>query len=167
MKKSKSNSLYKFLFLLFAFALSLGLTQNNNLNSPVIKHGNIYYLANTLIVKLREPAPSRNQQTAGMLKLPEFTSQLNSAFGKYKFYSTQSAFNEKSTGTNFGLNRICIVKYDDNADPAVVASKIKNLSNVEWAEPRYLRKLAGVPKNTASFTPNDPYYSQQYNLAKI
>ncbi len=167
MKKSKSNSLYKFLFLLFALALSLGLTQNNNLNSQVIKHGNIYYLANTLVVKLRQPAPSGNQQTAGMLKLPEFTSQLNSAFSKYKFYSTQSAFSEKSTGTNFGLNRICIVKYDDNADPAVVASKIKKLSNVEWAEPRYLRKLAGVPKNTASFTPNDPYYSQQYNLAII
>lgn len=167
MKKSKRYRFHKFLFLLFAFALSLGLTQNSNLNSQVIKHGNIYYLSNTLIVKLREPAPSGSQQTTGMHKLPEFASQLNSAFGKYKFYSTQSAFSEKSTGTKFGLNRIYIVKYDDNADPAAVASKIKKLSNVEWAEPQYIRKLAAVPKNTSSFTPNDPYYYQQYNLAKI
>ncbi len=167
MKKSKRYSFYKFLFLLFALALSLGVTQNNNLNSQVIRHGNIYYLANTLVVKLREPAPSGNQQPTGMLKLPDFTSQLNSAFGKYKFYSTQAAFRGKNTGTDYGLNRICIVKYDNNSDPAVVASKIKKLSNVEWAEPNYLRKLAGIPKNTASFSPNDPYYSQQYNLAII
>ncbi|MHB1685941.1 MAG: S8 family serine peptidase [Ignavibacteriaceae bacterium] len=166
MKKIKKSSLYKTLFLLVTFLFSLGLTQKNNPRGLVIQHGNIYYLANTVVVKFRASIPPGKDQSAGMFKQPDFTSQLNAALGKYKFYSTQSIFGEKSSGANIGMNRIYTVKYDDNADPAVVASKIKHLNGVEWAEPKFLRKPAVIPKNI-SITPNDQYYSQQYNLAKI
>ncbi len=164
MFKINKNHIYKFIFLFLTFLLSLGMTQNNNSNAKIIHHGNIYYLSNTIIVKLKNSYGS-NQSTL-MLKRPDFTSQLNSAFGKYKFYSTQSEFGLESAGSKFGLDRIYSVKYGDNSDPLIVAAKIENLSNVEWAEPRYLRKPSIIPQHI-SLTPNDSLFSSQYNLALI
>jgi len=158
MKKLNKKNFYKIFSFLFVLIISLGMTQKNN-NTLVIKHGNVYYLANTLIVKFKD-------QPLGMLKRPDYTSELNTAFKKYKFYSTQSVFGEKSNGTNTGLNRIYSIKYDDNTDPVTVAAKVESMNNVEWAEPRFLRKPAYIPTSVKS-TPNDSLFSQQYNLALI
>ena len=68
-------------------------------------------------------------------------------------------FGTSSAETKIGLDRIMYVKFDDNADPLYVAEKIKKMGNIEWAEPKYVRRL--------TFIPNDPGFSQQYNLSII
>ncbi len=158
MKKLNSKSFYKIFSVFVMIIISLGMTQKKS-GGVVIKHGNVYYLSNTLIVKFKG-------QPLGMLKRPDYTSELNNAFKKYKFYSTQSVFGEKSNGTNIGLNRIYSIKYDDNTDPVTVAAKVESMNDVEWAEPRFLRKPAYIPVSVNS-TPDDSLFSQQYNLALI
>ncbi len=134
--------------------LFLGAGFTNQPGSQFIIHnGNLYYLANTLVIKLK------NEQAAGMLKAQSVTAQLNKAFAQFKFTSAKTAFGSSPAEVKFGLNRIMIVRYGSNEDPLYAASKLKELSYIEWAEPQYVRRLAVVP--------NDPGLSSEYNLALI
>ena len=119
----------------------------------VITKGNLIYLANTVVIKLK------NVPISGLSKAANVTAQLNSEFKQFKFTSSRTVFSNQPGASSFGLNRIMFVKYSSNADPQIVANKIKKLSNIEWAEPKYVRSIA--------FTPNDSSYSSQYNLSLI
>ncbi len=133
--------------------LSLGFNSNSSSNTNVIHKGNLIYLANTVVIKLK------NTPVVGLLKAQNVTAQLNSEFKQFKFTSSKAIFGNQSNASAFGLDRIMFVKYSSNADPQIVANKIKKLSSIEWAEPKYIRKV--------TFTPNDFYYSSQYGLALI
>ncbi|MCL5031472.1 MAG: S8 family peptidase [Bacteroidetes bacterium] len=154
----KKSELF-FLIISVMIFFSLGFKSQSGLPSGqtgaqfVIHNGNLFYLANTLVVKLK------NQQINGLLKAQNLTAQLNQNFGQFKFTSAKEMFGTSTSETAFGLNRIMLVKYNSGDDPLYVSSKIKELSNVEWAEPKYVRRI--------TFVPSDQYYSQQYNLAII
>ncbi len=133
-------------------ALNLGFNSNSSSNTKVIHKGNLYYLEHTVVIKLKSSSVS------GLSKVQNITARLNSEFKQFKFTSSKEVFGNQSNSA-FGLNRIMFVKYSGNADPRIVANKIKKLSSIEWAEPKFVRKV--------TFTPNDSYYPLQYGLALI
>ncbi len=143
--------------LFFSFGFNSQSTSNKTgrqtRSQLIIQNGDLYYLANTIVVKFKL------QQTGGLLKAQNLTSLLNQNFGQFRFSSTKELFGTNSTGTAFGLNRIMVVNYSSDDDPLYVASKIKKLNSVEWAEPKFVRRVA--------FDPNDPGYLNQYNLAIV
>ena len=121
--------------------------------SGIIKKGNTLYLAHTLVIQLN------NAPAGALLKAQNITAQLNKTFGKFNFNSAKTIFDSSPAEVKFGLNRIMLVRYSSNEDPLYIASKLKGLSYIEWAEPQYVRRVAVVP--------NDPSLSAEYNLALI
>ena len=151
----KIFSLRIFLNILIASILSSPLSLfagNSNANS-IIHKGSLYYLSNTLVIKLKS-APAGN-----MLKAQDITVQLNKAFSQFNFISSKTIFGSSPAEVKFGLNRIMLVRYSSNEDPLYAAAKLKNLNYIEWVEPQYVRRVAVVP--------NDPGLSSEYNLALI
>jgi subtilisin family serine protease len=120
-------------------------------DSPFVIHrGNLYYLAHTVVIKLK------NQTATGLPKAQNLTARLNNNLGKFKFSSAKEMFGTSSLEISRGLNRIIQVKYDGQYDPFYVASKIRETNrDIEWAEPKYVRNLAFIPNDTA-------YYKQYY-----
>jgi serine protease len=69
---------------------------------------------------------------------------------------------EKSNVSQSRLNsleRICLIKYTAEIDPQVLAGKLNNLPELEYAE--------AVPINELTSEPNDTLYKEQYYLDKI
>jgi len=133
--------------------ISLGLSSQPG-SQTVIHKGNLYYLAHTVVIKLK------NQSSGGLSKAQNLTAQLNVKLSRFKFSSSKEMFGTTSLEVTKGLNRIVMIKYDAQDDPYYVASKIKETnSNIEWVEPKYVRRLTSIP--------NDPSLSSQYNLALI
>ncbi len=151
----KNSFTIKLLLPVFLMISSLSFGSNNSIgsNTGVIHKGYLYYLSNTVVIKLK------SVPVGGLLKTQNVTAQLNSEFKQFKFTSSYSVFGNQSNTTAFGLNKIMFVKYSSNADPQVVAGKIKKMSNIEWAEPKYVRRV--------TFTPNDPFFNTQYSLNLI
>lgn len=122
--------------------------------NEIIKKGNTYFLANTVIVKVKPGYVSN----AGLIK--EYLS------GNIKGIQIREAakyFKESSISLNKGeenLNRIFSITIDGAGDPIKIAQKISQLKNIEWAEPKYVRTVVGN-------LPDDPQYSQQINLYRI
>ena len=149
--KAKHYFLPLFLIPLLLFSLGFG----NQTDSQLIIHrGNLYYLAHTVVVKLK------SQSVGGLSKVQSLPAQLNLKLGRFKFSSSKQMFGTSSLEVSKGLNRITMVKYDSQDDPFEVAAKIKETnSDIEWAEPKYVRRLASIP--------NDPNLPLQYNLRLI
>ena len=61
---------------------------------------------------------------------------------------------------NTPLERIAIIEYYSDANPSVLASKLRSLSFCEYVEPFYERRLVSV-------VPNDSLFSSQYALSMI
>jgi len=118
----------------------------------IIANGNLLYLSNTVIVKLKNP------QDGLLLKVQNLESALNQNFPQFKFSSVKQIFKSQNSTSSSKLDNIMILKYGSSDDPQIVASKIKQLSNIEWAEPKYVRKII--------LTPNDPSFGNQYYLNK-
>lgn len=70
----------------------------------------------------------------------------------------KSLFPEKLS-ENSNLSKIILIEYEADLNPFYLSAKLKNSSEVEWAEPKFVYEL--------DFVPNDPSYSSQYALAKI
>ncbi len=150
-----NNQISKILLVILIPFCIYGFNSANNSKGLIVKHGNVAYMANTVVVKLK-PQFYKGRSTASTL-----TTQFNTAFSAYNFSSAQQIFETTLTSDAVGLKRIMEIKYTASEDPAIVASKLKKLSNVEWAEPKFLR----LP----CFVPNDSSYnsSRQWNLFKI
>ncbi len=74
------------------------------------------------------------------------------------------AFSESSSVLRKGTSRlsnIYLIKYLSDDDPRELSHKIKKLKGIEWAEPKYVRKV--------TYQPNDPFYNsgQQMHLGRI
>lgn len=123
-------------------------------SQAIIHRGNLYYLAHTVVVKLK------NQSTGGLSKTQNLAAQLNNKLGKFKFSSAKALFGTGTSAEAAKLNNIMLVKFDAQDDPVSVANKIKEASgDIEWAEPKYVRKIVS--------TVNDPSRSSQYYLDLI
>ena len=140
------------LFLTFSI-LSFGYNTSNN-HPSVIKHGNKLYLANTIVVKLK------NETAYNSIKGLDKATQLNKKFGDFNFTQARALFKNNQT-SKLGLGNIVVLTYTDKKDPALVAAKLSKLNDVEWAEPKYIRRLAYVPDDTSYNS------SRQWNLFKI
>jgi serine protease len=120
----------------------------------IIRRGNAEYVSNLLIVKVKNSysgdAPS-----------------LGKVLGKYSAAETVQLFPPRSSAIlNKGesaLSRIYSVRFLKGGDPVDLAKKISKLSQIEWAEPKYVHRV--------TYTPNDSIYilkpQQQLNLARI
>jgi subtilisin family serine protease len=123
-------------------------------SQAIIHRGNLYYLAHTVVVKLK------NQSTGGLSKAQNVTAQLNNKLSKFKFSSAKALFGTGTSAEAAKLNNIMLVKFDAQDDPLSVAKKIKETSSdIEWAEPKYVRKIVS--------TVNDPSRNSQYYLDLI
>ena len=121
-------------------------------NVKVIENGNICYLSNKVVIKLKT-APSSGLRKS--VTLPNLLMNQLTRFGMLKATKTFS----DNGKTNNSLGNIVTVYYSSNIDPAVAAAKISKMAGVLWAEPKYVRKI--------NFQPDDPSYSLQWNLPQI
>jgi subtilisin family serine protease len=119
----------------------------------VITAGNQKYLANTVVVKLKE-TPYTN--TDGSVQISD---DMKNILDRFEYESVFSLFPNKQDDNGFGLNRVVMIKYNSNSDPFFVSSKLKGSPDVEWAEPKFVYEH--------SYVPNDPSYGSQWNLSKI
>ncbi len=116
----------------------------------VIQKGNIYYLSNTVVVKLKETAVNNAQA-------------LKRSLAKYPVREAVQMYPQNGTlkkGEAL-LSRTYLVQVDSKEDPAGLAKKISKQSNIEWAEPKYVYRL--------TYSPNDSLYvlKQQQYLKRV
>lgn len=122
--------------------------------NEIIKKGNTYVLSNTVIIKVK-PEYSSN---AGLIE-----KYLRENIKGIQIREASKYFKETSVSLNKGeenLNRILSITFEGTDDPTKISQKISQLKNIEWAEPKYVRKVVGN-------LPDDPQYSQQINLYRI
>ncbi len=126
-------------------------------NTPQVVHnGKLLYFAHTVIVKYKSP-PGQ-----GLSKLSNIENKISRLLNAYKVESVVKTFPvENNDAQKIGLNRIMTVVYSKDLDPLYAASKMKKIPGIEWAEPRYIRRI--------DFVPNDPSYdsTDQWNLYQI
>ena len=141
-----------FYFVFIAFA-NLSLFAQPLVFEKVIQKNEQYYLSNTIIIKLKEKPAFNNSNE---LLLADKLQQTLSNFG---LVSSKGMFTSGRAEKDTELEKILMVKYSSDTDPQILASKIKNFKQVEWAEPKFVYSI--------EFVPNDPFYSSQYALTKI
>lgn len=67
-----------------------------------------------------------------------------------------------------GMSQLYTVSFSDNQDPVAVAATLNEDPNVEFAEPDYIAGIAGRPSYApVAYQPNDPYFSNQWNLQAV
>ena len=124
-------------------------------NEKVLKKGNTYYLSNTVVVKMKSGA---------IINALEIPTSFNPKLKGVKIFSAHKTFAVTTASLNKGsesLNRIYSLSIDDTVDPFVASQKISKLKDVEWAEPKFIRRVID--------SPNDPRYTDgdQINLSSI
>ena len=130
---------------------SVNLYAGNNIE--IITNGNVKYLSNTVIIKLKETPLAKLNGSV------ELSTGLTDLLNHFNLESVKSLGPAKNSGESSGLDRIIMARYSSDTDPYFVSSKLKNLPDVEWAEPKFVYEL--------DYTPNDPSLGTQWNLAKI
>lgn len=148
----KSYSSSRRIFLLICAILVSCIPESSLAQSiQVIEKEGAAYLANTVVVKLKDTIPVTGKKVSAV-------ESLSSIFESYGMMSAGQLF-PFVTKTGSSLNRIHIIHYANDSDPFVVASDIREWDEVEWAEPRILR--------SPDYVPSDTYLPQQYALEKI
>ncbi len=141
----------KFLIL----AACLFITAQLLAQTGVIKGKNDLYLANTVVIKLKQ-APTADFN--GNALLP---AGVKSSMAPYSVTSSVQEFPPQANRLfkeSGGLERIVSLHYTSGEDPLVISKKLARLKDVEWAEPKYIRKV--------TYDVNDPMFDPltQYNL---
>jgi serine protease len=145
------NQFYKTIYF-FSVICVFFLQQLYGQNLRVIENGNICYLSNKVVIKLKA-APSSGLRKS--VTLPNLLLNKLTQFGMLKASITFS----DNGSTDNSLSNIVTVDYSSGIDPVIAAAKISKMAGVLWAEPKYVRKIYYVP--------NDPSYSLQWNLQKV
>jgi len=121
----------------------------------IIQKGNKIYLSNMLVIKLKQAVTESvvNTKIFRELKAKRFERVFEEEHGVL--------FKGESP-----LQNIYVLDYSSNEDPAIAAKKVKQINNIEWAEPKYVRQ--------AVYEPNDPKFlsdkadtNLQTNLKRI
>jgi len=141
------HSLVTMVFLIISYT---SLAQNHE---RVIQKNDRYYLSNTIIIKLKNKPLLKSNNTVLL------NDKLLKSLGSAGLISSSGLFASTGTKQESELDKISVVKYSSGIDPLILASKISELEDVEWAEPKFVYPV--------EFVPNDPFYSLQYALKKI
>ncbi|MDR3667909.1 MAG: S8 family peptidase, partial [Ignavibacteriaceae bacterium] len=149
MKSPAVNNYTKWILLLVLPILAFNFNSKKN---QILSSNNSLYLSHIVVIKLKDKPPA-NSATNILL-----SSNLSKALNEFSLSSTKSFLMNNNTGTS--LDRIIIVKYNSNQDPLFVANQLRSLKEVEWAEPKFVYRVA-------DFTPNDPSYPSQYSLPLV
>jgi subtilisin family serine protease len=115
-------------------------------------HDNVYYLSNTIVVKLKDAYADVNAFKRETEKK------------SIKIDGISKAFPQGAKVLRKGADRfesIYILKTGGNKDPYEVSAKLNKMKEVEWAEPKLIRRVAIIP--------NDSLLSagRQYNIGMI
>ncbi len=137
-------TIYKNLIIIF-FTLSILLHSQTN----IIHKGNNYYFGDRIIVKYKNNFQLKKMSFSIAQQLG--ITEIKNTFKIQKQFSTEAK----------ELKKIFTVKYELPLDPLYVIKKMKELPEIEWAEPYYLYQT--------TLTVNDPKYidSTQTNLLQI
>lgn len=117
------------------------------LQRKVIDNGEISYLSNEIILKLKTN-PGLNSSV-----IPE------NLLSTLKQYSVTGIKQPLQNSKESKLANIYSVLFSYPVDPLLLSSKLKNHPDIEWIEPRYVYEV--------SYIPNDPSFSNQWALQKI
>ncbi len=120
-------------------------------NTNIIEKNRLKYFSDIVVVKFKTEQSALNKAvTSGTL------SKQFSNFGVSKIVKH---FKPKASSVKNSINLIYRLKLSSPFDPLYVSAKLAKFSEIEWAEPLYLREVV--------FTPNDPKLSSQYGLTKV
>lgn len=132
--------------LLFIVLLSSAAFSGNYQTGKSLSRGNVHYLPGMVVVKIKT-SPGLNKSSA--------ISALSKKLSAYGIKNISNTFQDRSGA----LGDIVTIEYSTPLDPMEMAEIVKRTGNVLWAEPHFAYKT--------NYIPNDPSYSQQWNLSKI
>jgi serine protease len=144
---------YLLLLILYIYSPSLSFASNV---PRIIHNGKLIYLSNIVLIKYK------NSSGLQLNKLSNIESKLNILLKAYNIRSLKKTFStENNEARKIGLDRIMTIEYSKDIDPLYASVKMRKLPEIEWAEPKYLRRI--------DFVPNDPSYNStlQWNLSQI
>jgi serine protease len=148
-KQFYKGFLLKKIFLFFFVFATAVFSQNQ-----ILKKGNTYYLSNTVIVKIKSDVLQSGEV------LPEL---LNKNLKKCGIREAKPVLGTNAISLKKGeesLSKIYTLTIDNQSDPVEAAHKISKLSQIEWAEPKYVRTVDDNPVN-------DSLYIYQNGLGRI
>lgn len=134
---------------------SIVCSQNN-----IVKKGNSYILENTVVVKVKQGNDSSPQSVVKAIS--ENLKGIKITKADRIFAGIENVLN-KGEGS---LNRIIILELENNIEPVATAKKISLLKNIEWAEPKYVRKISIDLPNDSLYTFNQQAYLDRINAAE-
>lgn len=120
-------------------------------NTNVIEKNGLKYFSDVIVVKFK------SQQS--ILNKVAQSKSLTNQFANFGVSEIVKHFNSKDNSKESTINQIYHLKISSPFDPIYVSSKMAKHSEIEWAEPLYLREVV--------HTPNDPSLSNQYGLTKV
>ena len=132
------NKIYLLSIIIFLF-FSSAFPQNE-----IIKKGDIFYLSNTIIVKVKESTIHNGEELRKAISSKTQT----------RVISAEKIFNENLSTLNkgeAGLSGIYILKVDGIGDPDETSKRISKIKDIEWAEPKYIH-------TPTTNNPNDSLY---------
>ena len=133
-------------YLLFFFIASSILASTN-----IIERNGLKYFSDVLIVKINYPQSVSSINT--------MSKSLSKQFTKFGVSEMVNHFSPMDKSVGKSLTNIFRLQLSSPYDPIYIASKLVKNSEIEWAEPLYLREI--------THTPNDPKFSSQYGLKKV
>jgi hypothetical protein len=134
----------KYLLLVF---ISSSLFASTN----IIEENGLKYFSDVVIIKLKSKNTGLSKST--------ITKTLSKQFSSFGVSEITKHFNPKDKSDETEINRIYKIKISSPFNPTYVSSKLTKLSEIEWAEPLYLREIVS--------TPNDSLFTSQYALKNI
>lgn len=142
-------------FTIIAAVFFYGFKQENDDQIRIISNGDLLYSSNEIIVKFKNEINDKSNY-------PNLISSFLKIFNVTNVKSIEPIFTDRANSllkSSFGLTRIYSIKFSGNIDPLILAKKITQLENIEYAEPRFIYKV--------DFIPNDPFISSQNYLSII
>lgn len=105
----------------------------------IIEKDNLIYLSNTILVKVKD----------GSLTNIELKEKINKSLKKKIIKEAKSVFEEQVLKKgSVSLNRIYMLNIESGFDPLIISKKISKLKDIEWAEPKFIRKVTFIPNDS-------------------
>jgi len=136
--------------LVFLFILSF--TISSQTQEQIIQQGNSFCLSNTIIIKIKEHQLSVYDQET-------LAEHLNKKLKQPLIEKVRNAFSISKTlfkGTS-SLQRIFFLTTNNKENPLEITKQLSTMPEVEWAEPKYIRKVCYDPNDELFISGNQPH----------
>jgi len=120
-------------------------------NVNIIEKNGLKYFADVVVVKFKSQHSLLNKQISN--------NALSKQFSRFGVSEIVKHFNPQEKSEENPINKIYRLKISSPFDPLYVSAKLAKLSEIEWAEPLYLREIV--------HTPNDPKLTIQHGLTNV